>query len=61
MHQVKYTDLNQHIITAFISGKPIPQIAEETNLDITYITLVLYQEGIHYAYKNPLSGTNRSN
>ena len=44
-------DLNQRIISGFLAGKSIPGLAQETNLDVSYITLVLYQEGIHYSHQ----------
>ena len=55
MYSTSYPDLNQRIISDFLQGKTIAELAIETNLDTSYITLVLYQEGIHYSYKEALS------
>jgi hypothetical protein len=49
--------LNNQIVTGFINGQSIEQLASENNLDETYITLVLYQEGIHYTFKEIVSKT----
>jgi|GEM_PF-2951084 len=50
--QYKASDnLNQQIVSEFMNGKTIEQLAAETNLHTAYITLVLYQEGIHYSHK----------
>lgn len=61
MSTLSQNSLNQQIIFEFLNGKSISTLSEETNLDTTYITLVLYQEGIHYTYKEALEELSRNN
>ena len=61
MYSTTYPDLHQRIISDFLQGKTIAELANETNLDTSYITLVLYQEGIHYYYKEALSSISFQN
>lgn len=51
MKKLSGININDQIISEFLQGKTVNEIAIKTNLDITYITLVLYQEGIHYSNK----------
>jgi len=55
MQRLSNQQLNQQIISGYITGKSVGQLSVETGLDSTYITLVLYQEGIHYANRQLFS------
>lgn len=44
--------LNEYIVHSFLNGKNAKTISDEVKLDISYIHLVLYQEGIHYQTQN---------
>ncbi|HNQ12193.1 MAG TPA: hypothetical protein PKM16_03235 [Bacteroidia bacterium] len=41
--------LNEYIVHSFINGKKTNAISKEVDLDISYVHLVLYQEGLHYS------------